>query len=254
MFFVYIYSNPKTDEPCYVGKGQRNRDKAHLRGSHNKRLNKLIQEMRIDGYEPRIMRIADGLTCGEARTLEIETIAKYGRKGYEPGGLLMNHTLGGEGASGRILSEESRKKLSASNRGLKRGAESCENIRRATQAFFDAHPEAGKAHSKRLKGRPCPEQVKQRLSVHFSEVRKGAGNPVAKKWIVTSPTGEVFETDALVQFCDERSLSYVGLKAAMRASRPVQKGGSAGWSLICQGPQSIEHLQAMPSVHPGKHY
>lgn len=231
MFFVYVYSDPMTGLPCYVGKGQRSRDKAHLRGSHNKRLNRLIAEMREMSCEPVIERIADNLTCGEARTLEIETIAKYGRKGYEPGGLLMNHTLGGEGASGRVLSEESRQKLSASNRGLKRDVTACENIRRATQAFFDAHPEAGKAHGERLKGRPCPEQVKERLSVHFSEVRRGSGNPAAKRWVVTAPSGEVFETQELVVFCEERGLSYVGLKASLRAGRPVQKGGSAGWAL-----------------------
>lgn len=238
MFFVYVYRDPRTNMPCYVGKGQRGRDKVHLRGSHNKRLNRLITEMRKAGHEPQIERIADGLACAEARALEIETIAKYGRKGYESGGLLMNHTLGGEGTSGRVLSEESLKKLSASNRGKKRDAIARENIRHATQAYFDAHPEAGEAHGARLKGRPCPDHVKERLSVHFSKVRKGAGNPVAKNWIVTAPSGESFKTAELVQFCLGRGLSYVGLKAAMRAGRPVQKGGSAGWSLTYQDHQS----------------
>lgn len=230
-FYVYEYRDPRTDLPCYIGKGQRSRDKVHLKGSHNKRLNRLIAEMREQGVEPVLSRLADGLTNDEAQALEIELIAKYGRKGYEPGGVLMNHTLGGEGTTGRVLSEESLRKLSESNRGKKRDAVACENIRQATQAFHDAHPEVGIEHGKKLLGRPCPEHVKEHLSMHFSEVRKGAGNPVAKEWIVTSPTGETFITKELVQFCDQRGLSYVGLKAAMRAGRPVMKGESLGWSL-----------------------
>lgn len=230
-YFVYEYRDPRTNLPCYIGKGQRSRDKVHLRGSHNKRLNCLIRDIRRSGAEPVITRLADNLTCAEARELEIQLIAKYGRKGYEPGGILMNHTLGGEGASGRVISEETRRKMRESNLGQKRSEEACENIRLATQNYFDTHPEAGKEHSKRITGIPCKEHVKERLSVHFSEVRKGAGNPAAKEWIVISPTGETFITNELVQFCNQRGLSYVGLKAAMRANRPVMRGGSIGWSL-----------------------
>jgi hypothetical protein len=230
-FYVYEYRDPRTNSVCYIGKGQRSRDKAHLRGSHNKRLNRLIEEMRKHGAEPVITRVADGLTNIEACALEIELIARYGRKGYEPGGVLLNHTTGGEGASGRIFSNESLRKLSESNRGKKRDAIARENIRQAIQAFHDAHPEAGIEHGKKLLGRPCPEHVREHLSTHFSKVRKGAGNPVAKEWIVTSPAGEIFCTNELVQFCKRHGLSYVGLKAAMRAGRPVTKGETRGWSL-----------------------
>lgn len=231
-YFVYEYRDPRTNLPCYIGKGQRSRDKVHLRGSHNKRFNQLILDIRRAGAEPVITRLADNLTCAAARELEIQLIAKYGRKGYEPGGILMNHTLGGEGASGRVASEETRRKLSESNKGLKRNEVACENIRRATQNYFDTHPEAGKEHSKRITGIPCKEHVKERLSVHFSEVRKGASNPAAKTWEVKTPDGELIVTDELMQFCIRFNVSYVGLKASLRAKRPIMRGASKGWQLL----------------------
>jgi len=230
--FVYEYRDPRTNLPCYIGKGQRSRDKVHLKESHNKRLNRLIREIRKEGLEPILTRIADDLTCAQARNLEIELIAKYGRKGYEPGGILMNHTLGGEGASRRKVSLETKRKLRDSNLGQKRSEEACENIRRATQHYFDTHPEAGKEHSKRIKGIPCKEHVKEHLSIHFSEVRKGAGNPVAKTWEVRNPEGQAFITNELVQFCNKHKVSYVGLKASLKAKRPILKGASKGWQLV----------------------
>ncbi len=80
-------------------------------------------------------------------------------------------------------------------------------------------------------GRACPEITKEKLSKHFSAVRKGAGNPAAKTWKVTNPDGVETIVENLRGFCEQYEPSYVGLKAAYHGNRKVQKGKSCGWAL-----------------------
>lgn len=54
---------------------------------------------------------------------------------YKPTGLLLNLTDGGEGALGRTLSEETRKKISIANSGKKRSPEVIENYRKWRSTF-----------------------------------------------------------------------------------------------------------------------
>jgi hypothetical protein len=85
--------------------------------------------------------------------------------------------------------------------------------------------------SSKARGRPCPVATRTKLAAHFSKTRKGAGNPAAKQWKLVDPSGTTIITDDLSGFCKERELSYVGLKAAMRAGKTVQRGTTAGWTL-----------------------
>ena len=55
---------------------------------------------------------------------------------------------------------------------------------------------------------------------------------LASHWEVTSPTGEVYSTNRLEDFCNEWGLTYVSVWETHRTGRPVKKGKSKGW--ICR--------------------
>lgn len=67
----------------------------------------------------RILILYKNIDEQTAFDLERKLISKYGRRGIEPGGLLYNRSLGGEGASGVVITEERRKQLSDRARSVK---------------------------------------------------------------------------------------------------------------------------------------
>jgi len=85
-YYVYAYLRKSDDTPYYIGKGT------------GYRINQKSGHPFLPESERRI-KIAENLTEQAALDLEIELIAKYGRKKYDEGGILYNTTLGGEGAS-----------------------------------------------------------------------------------------------------------------------------------------------------------
>ena len=107
----YVYQYLRTDgTPYYIGKGTGNR--AYSKNGHTVPLP--IQE--------RISIIKDNITDEDAIALEIELIAKYGRKDLGTG-TLRNMTDGGDGASGRIATTEMKRKLKEANLGKKQTQE-----------------------------------------------------------------------------------------------------------------------------------
>jgi len=89
-------------EPFYIGKGNRNRDRRHLRlciqsgPSYAYRHYKRLREMLATGNKPVIIRLKDGLTDAGACELEMQWIKAIGRIDLGTGPLC-NHTDGGEG-------------------------------------------------------------------------------------------------------------------------------------------------------------
>ena len=105
MNIYYVYQYLREDQtPYYIGKGKGQR--AYTKQGHT--VNLPPQE--------RISIIKDNMTDEEAIAFEIELIAKYGRKDLGTG-ILRNMTDGGDGASGRLVSEETRQKHSQSSAG-----------------------------------------------------------------------------------------------------------------------------------------
>jgi hypothetical protein len=106
-YFVYVYF--RDDEPFYVGLGQNDRDMSHwyhvthrksrLKNDH---FHNVLVKLREAGAAPKIERVAIDLDVEQAKRLEIELIAKYGRADLGRGSLT-NQTDGGDGTRGWSL-------------------------------------------------------------------------------------------------------------------------------------------------------
>jgi len=101
----------------YVGKGNDRRVYFHRKhvlrtvgkGKHRRLVYKLMDRFYVDGIAFIEEIMFTGLTEWEAFEIEMSAIAAYGR--IDNGtGCLANHTDGGEGTSGYVLSEEERQK------------------------------------------------------------------------------------------------------------------------------------------------
>jgi hypothetical protein len=146
-YYTYAYLR-EDGTPYYIGKGKGKRawDKRH--------------RVHLPTDMSRIQIIKDHLTNDEAKTLEIELIAKYGRKDLGTG-ILYNQTDGGDGASlagkkngmyGKAHSSEAREKIKEA---------------RSRQVIIRTE-EQRKAQSDRLKGRARPPR-KDGLPDHHTE-------------------------------------------------------------------------------------
>jgi hypothetical protein len=178
-FYVYGYRHPKTGVWRYVGKG-RTFSKYHDRKSDhlwyarrldwkaedyaNPRLIHWVRKLLIEGLEPEIILLKEGMSSDQAYRYEAELVSRIGR--IENGGTLYNLTAGGIGTRG--LSEEARRKNSESQRGRK---DSDDVRRKKSQAHLGkpsgmlgkqawnkgilASEEARRRNSERQQGRPA---------------------------------------------------------------------------------------------------
>lgn len=97
MFYVYMYIDPTTMLPLYVGKGTQNRASIHKtlckqpKNKQNQRFYNKLRKMIDSGIEPIIQFIAQNIE-NEAIAYQIETaaITKFGRVGYDKDGILLN--------------------------------------------------------------------------------------------------------------------------------------------------------------------
>jgi len=133
-FFVYLHKKLDTGDVFYVGKGK---DRRHLsRGGRSAWWKRIVEK---HGLKSEIIeRFSDE---ADAFALERYLIASYRALGIE----LINVTDGGEGASGRPMSDEHRRRISEAQRGKPND------------------PAQNAAHSKRMKGRILSEETKRKI-------------------------------------------------------------------------------------------
>ena len=108
-YYIYFYTDPKSSDIVYVGKGKKNRAVSHLNKSCNKRLHNLIQKRLSEGYDmqPTVIECSSE---SAAFCMERFWVSVIGRSDKHVG-TLFNCTDGGEGKSGVIMSEESRLRI-----------------------------------------------------------------------------------------------------------------------------------------------
>jgi hypothetical protein len=133
-YYIYVYLDPRKPghyeygefsfdfEPFYVGKGRNYRCRIHLlkvkRGKY-KNLPKYhtIKKIMDEGLEPIIIKYMENLEEDASFILEKEMIKSIGRSNSS-NGPLKNLSDGGEGNGNRIFTEEHRKNLSLSKKGV----------------------------------------------------------------------------------------------------------------------------------------
>jgi hypothetical protein len=99
MFYVYLYVDPRTTKPFYVGKGSGDRDKYHIWNvsTHpNYDLRLTIQQLASVGQRPIIDRVFE-TTDEKAAFLEEKRLIDYHGRLDLGTGILCNRTPGGEG-------------------------------------------------------------------------------------------------------------------------------------------------------------
>jgi hypothetical protein len=195
-FYTYAYLR-EDRTPYYIGKGCSKRafkkNKNHFQPPKDK---------------SRIIFLKQNLTEEEAFKHEIYMIAVFGRIDLGTG-ILHNRTNGGEGASGKLWTEEDREKKSKEMMGTKNN-------------FY------GKTHSEEIKellskcrkGKKLSEEGRK----HLSNIRKGEKNhfygknhseetkskissaKLKYKYQFFSPTNEIFIVSNLKSFCLENNL------------------------------------------------
>ena len=155
----YTYAYLREDRtPYYIGKGQGNRAYVKRYGKGRARRPKNLNN---------IILLKQNLTEQEAFRHEIYMIAVFGRKDLETG-ILRNKTYGGDGISGYVFSEETKKKLSEAHKGKTHSEKSRRNMSESQKGKTFSE-ETKRKLSEAKKGKTHSEETKRKLS----EAKKG---------------------------------------------------------------------------------
>ena len=195
VFYVYVLRHPD-GVPLSVGKGCGARAKRHLSRSHSQFVNRIISKIRRDGGDPVVDFVFETDDERAAHVREIELIGFYGRRNNGTG-CLANLTDGGEGQSGRVCSDETRKKIGAksadrectietrakiskAHKGRKHTSDAVEAYRIA--AIARATPEYRAAQAERTKVQWTPERkAKQSASMRARWDEKSFRDNISEK-------------------------------------------------------------------------
>lgn len=171
-FFVYQHRRPDTGAVFYIGKGCRTPLKKYIRANTTSRRNihwrrvveksgGFIAEVLIDFYDE-----------ADALAFEQVLIAEHGRSNC--GGILCNITAGGEGASGRMATRETRLRMSLAAVGRPK-PKSVRDAVSAAQRGVPNPPEQNRAHALRMAGagnpnygrKNSPETIAKRVATRL---------------------------------------------------------------------------------------
>jgi hypothetical protein len=186
-FFVYLHRRASNGKVFYVGKGTRYRHRS--KWNRSKHWHNIVAK---HGYTIEIVQA--GMQEWWAFELERELILKYQNHG------LCNRTDGGEGASGCVVSPETKEK----HRKLRLSKEWRENLSLKAKLRF-ANPEYKKLHSeskKKAMNRPeVKEKLRQAALIQFSskEARKAIGRKTTE-YFSNQKNKELIRQKALARF------------------------------------------------------
>ena len=237
MYYVYMLTDPRKELPFYIGKGTGRRAKTHLwevPETRNEHKENKIAAIRQAGLEPGIEYLVENLQDENlAYDIEAALIKYYGRKGYDPGGILTN------------ICEDSRPpnhkgKSYEQIYGSKERADEQRQMRSRLQKERGGYgprehsAETKKKISEKGAGRvmgPCPEERKQKIRENRTPLY-GAAHPESKHWRLTSPQNEVYEhIGNLAGLCKQLGLSFATMHAAHLKKRIPNRGPAAVWKI-----------------------
>ena len=117
MFYAYVYRDPRSNEPFYVGKGCGRRAWVHLRRKDQNHMARKVRKMLVEKIEPSI-EVIPALDEDHAFFLESCLIQTIGRLDLDTGPLV-NQNDGGKGSA--RPNAKIRARMSAAHTGIKKG-------------------------------------------------------------------------------------------------------------------------------------
>lgn len=192
-YTVYKLTSPS--QKIYIGITKQPLSRRWANGTGYKRcpaIHKAIKKYGWDSFNKEI--IARELTESEAKDYEVFFIKLYGsnKKAYG-----YNLTDGGDGTSGRKMTEETRRKIIEKNKGKRLTEAQKEHLRQINLGKHHSE-ETKKKMSASRKGKKFPnrkrvlsDEERKRLSDNF----KGTNNPLARK-VICLETLKVYDTMA----------------------------------------------------------
>jgi hypothetical protein len=210
-YYTYAYLR-EDGTPYYIGKGKGRR---------------AYQKSHSVAVPPkdRILFLKTNLTEEEAFVHEIYMISILGRKDLGKG-MLRNKTFGGEGTSGIVVSEESKRKMSEAQKkkpsygmlGKNHTEQSIQKMREASTGksmSIDTKRKLREATKRRWKdGDLSTEKNRKKLSQSLCK----------KQYIIISPEGKKFYTNNVMNFATTYELDFSSLYKVARGKLKHCKG------------------------------
>ena len=238
-YYVYHLINPITNQVFYVGKGTKNRCYQHLKDtletSKNKRLWGHINNIRKEGKEPIVFKLQENLEEDYAYDLEELEIKKYGRKGIDEDGILMNIVEGGKGKAPKLLgeangfygrkhTEETKKIISQKNSGVPKpkDKEAKENSKIAALEYWSNETEQIQERKKQLgvEGKKYWEGSEEEIEAKKDKLRK----LYEKRYMIVWPDGTEEIVVNLKQACIDKGFNHSSVYKVMSGKRSHHKG------------------------------
>jgi len=200
IYYVYIYLDPRTNIPFYVGKGKGNRFKSHLiekkNYTTNKRKYEKIQELNFYNLTPTIIFYASNLDEQVAYNIEAELIKRYGRLDLDDGGVLTNICLSNDppNTTGSKRSKETKLLMSLRQMGNKKGIFNKGKRRTEEQRKNLSNSSKGKSSYKRT-----PEII-----MNYKKAQQTMGEARSKKFtLINEETGCIEYNISTKKFMDK---------------------------------------------------
>lgn len=250
MFYVYQYIDPLTNLPFYIGKGTGDRKFSHLSETVDSTINQRkffkIQSLKRQGLSPLIVEIAVFESESDAYDLEEKLIKQYGRKGYDPDGILLNISVNANPPSrkGKKLSEEQKarmrgRKLSKEQIEKRKGRNPWNKGKKGLQSAWNKNKKTGPkgplSEETKIKlreanlGKKKSSETRQKMSKNMQGRQawnKGLQGiyKSGKKVLIVSPEGEKYLYERLKDGCQELGLTYTHMSSVNSGKKSNWKG------------------------------
>lgn len=227
IFLVYRHTNKISGAVFYVGIASR-RDRAYYFRNRSKSWKSYVAKY----GDPQVEIIHERLTRVEAATIEQELILKYGRKNYEPGGTLVNQSLGGEIQYGWRQSVDAKNNISKAVTGRKHKVESIEKMKGKKSDLVRLKMSLSKI------GHVVTNETRQKLSLNASSKRpevakkisaaltgrRGSLNACSKRVLQMDQEGNVIaEHESIMLAADNVGGDFRLISAVCRGKRNKHK-------------------------------
>lgn len=203
---IYFLIDPRTNKIRYVGKTTKDLNKrlfnGHLRDKTKTHKTNWINSLKKEGLIPEIKLIK---TCKNEKLCNFSEkfyIKLFGRADKNVG-ILVNSTDGGEGTSGRVLTKETKNKISNSNKGKTLGRKASEQEKKIRKIAY----------------KNIPEEIKKQTGIKISQANLGKKHSAQAKLNMSNAQ---YKRESPTQFTkDKISKTLLGFKNSNTSSKYI---------------------------------